>query len=135
MSRNRYIYISSLDAPNHSDFIVNFPEQLIIKPYSQIRCVVCRINPSDNLIEIDDTNRLFYVGVDHWNKKNSVIPLLPIRMTKGVYNLEDGDNDFLNLNAEIEDKLNKQLKPYCYLRGGSSCEFTSSRVLCGRRHW
>ena len=129
MSRNRYIYISSLDAPNHSDFIVNFPEQLIIKPYSQIRCVVCRINPSDNLIEIDDTNRLFYVGVDHWNKKNSVIPLLPIRMTKGVYNLEDGDNDFLNLNAEIEDKLNKQLKPYCYLRGGSSCEFTEAQKL------
>ena len=50
-------------------------------------------------------------------------------MTKGVYNLEDGDNDFLNLNAEIEDKLNKQLKPYCYLRGGSSCEFTEAQKL------
>ena len=129
MSRNRYIYISSLDAPNHSDFIVNFPEQLMIKPYSQIRCVVCRINPSDNLIEIDDTNRLFYVGVDHWNKKNSVIPLLPIKIAKGVYNLEDGDNDFLNLNAEIEDKLATQLKPYCYLRGDSSCEFTTAQKL------
>ena len=129
MSRNRYIYISSLDAPNHSDFIVNFPEQLKIKPYSQLRCVVCRINPSDNLVEIDDTNRLFYVGVDHWNKKNSAIPLLPIRMTKGVYNLEDGDNNFLNLNAEIEDRLAEQLQPYCYLRGGSSCEITSAQKL------
>ena len=65
----------------------------------------------------------------YWNKKNNVISLLTIRMTKGVYNLEDGDNDFLNLNAEIEDKLNKQLKPYCYLRSGSSCEFTEAQKL------
>ena len=116
---NRYFYLSSLGSNNHSDFECSLPEQVVINPYSQVRCISCRINPSDNLMEIDDTNDLFYVGVDHWIKKNSCIPLLPVKMTKGLYDMMDGEDDFLNLNAEVKEKLDQVLAPYCLLRGGS----------------
>ena len=72
-------------------------EQVVINPYSQVRCISCRTNPSDNLMEIDDTNDLFYVGVDHWLKINSCIPLLPVKLAKGLYDMVDGADDFLNM--------------------------------------
>ena len=127
---NRYFYLSSLGANNHSDFECTLPEQVVISPYSQVRCISCRINPSDNLMEIDDTNDLFYVGVDHWIKKNACIPLLPVKMTKGLYDMMDGDDDFLNLSAEIKERLDEVLEPYCLLRGGSDVSINeSSRKL------
>ena len=125
---NKYIYASSLGCDDHADFEVHFPSQLMIKPYSQIRCISCRINPSDNLVEIDDTNDAFYVGVDHWNKRNSSIPLLPIKLDHGLYNLIDGSSSKLSLNAAIEEKVAEQLKPYCMLRGGSECTMTNSKL-------
>ena len=123
---NRYFYLSSLGSNNHSDFECSLPEQVVINPYSQVRCISCRINPSDNLMEIDDTNDLFYVGVDHWIKKNSCIPLLPVKMTKGLYDMMDGEDDFLNLNAEVKEKLDEALAPYCLLRGGSDVSINES---------
>lgn len=119
--RNKYIYLSSLDSNNHADFEVNLPKQLMIAPYSQVRCVSARINPSDNLIEIDDTNDLFYVGIDHWNKLASSVPLSPIQMNKALYNLEDVNSAGLTLTQEIEDKLNAQLKSMCLVRNGGAC--------------
>ena len=133
--RNKYIYLSSLDSNNHADFEVNLPKQLIIAPYSQIRCVSARINPSDNLIEIDDTNDLFYVGIDHWNKLACSVPLLPIQMNKALYNLEDVNSAGLALSQEIEDKLNAQLKSMCLVRDGGAFNvivFVSSVSRCIR---
>ena len=125
---NKYIYASSLGCADHADFEVHFPEQLIIKPYSQIRCISCRINPSDNLVEIDDTNDVFYVGVDHWNKQNCAIPLLPIKLDHGLYNMIEGSSAKLSLNAAIEAKLKEQLKSFCQMRGGSECTMSSSKL-------
>ena len=127
--RNKYIYLSSLDSSDHADFEVNFPEQLIIAPYSQVRCVSARINPSDNLVEIDDTNDLFYVGIDHWNKVACSVPLLPIRMNKALYNMEDVNSPGLSLTGEIEEKLNDQLKSMCLVRGGGACSINANRKL------
>ena len=126
---NRYFYLSSLGSNNHSDFECTLPEQVVINPYSQVRCISCRINPSDNLMEIDDTNDLFYVGVDHWLKVNSCIPLLPVKMAKGLYDMIDGADDFLNLTAEIKEQLDKELEPYCLLRGGSDVSINDNRKL------
>ena len=127
--RNKYIYLSSLDSNDHADFEVNFPEQVIIAPYSQVRCVSARINPSDNLVEIDDTNDLFYVGIDHWNKVACSVPLLPIRMNKALYNMEDVNSPGLSLTGEIESKLNEQLKSFCLVRGGGACSINANRKL------
>ena len=134
--RNKYLYISSLDASNgsginidHSDFEVTLPEQLIIQPYSQVRACSVRINPTDNMTEIDETNDTFYVGIDHWNKIESCVPLLPIRMQHGMYNLLNGTDANLSLDAMIDEKLTEQLKPYCLLRGGSKVDITSDRKL------
>ena len=123
---NRYFYLSSLGSNNHSDFECTLPEQVVISPYSQVRCISCRINPSDNLMEIDDTNDLFYVGVDHWIKKNACIPLLPVKLTKGLYDMTDGDDDFLNLTGEIKEKLYEAVEPYCLLRGGVDVSINDS---------
>lgn len=127
--RNKYIYLSSLDSNNHADFEVNLPKQLMIAPYSQVRCVSARINPSDNFIEIDDTNDLFYVGIDHWNKVASSAPLLPIQMNEALYNLEDVNSAGLALTQAIEDKLNAQLKSMCLVRNGGACSIDSNRKL------
>ena len=126
---NRYFYLSSLGSNNHSDFECTLPEQVVINPYSQVRCISCRINPSDNLMEIDDSNDLFYVGVDHWLKVNSCIPLLPVNMAKGLYDMVDGDDDFLNLTAEIKEQLDESLEPYCLLRGGSDVSINDNRKV------
>lgn len=77
----------------------------MIAPYSQVRYVLARINPLDNLIEIDDTNDLFYVGIDHWNKLASSVPLLPIQMNKALYNLEDVTSAGLALAYKIFRKI------------------------------
>ena len=134
--RNKYLYISSLDATNgsgisinHADFEVALPEQLIIQPYSQVRACSVRVNPSDNMTEVDDTNDTFYIGIDHWNKRESCIPLLPIRMTDGMYNLIDGTDPELSLDAMIEQDLEKELQPYCLLRGGSKVDITTAQKL------
>lgn len=134
--RNKYLYISSLDATNgsgidvdHADFEVALPEQLILQPYSQVRACSVRINPSDNMTEIDDTNDTFYIGIDHWDKRESCIPLLPIYMEHGMYNLLDGTDADLSLDAMIDKELTAQLKEYCLLRGGSKVEISSDRKL------
>ena len=127
--RNKYNYLSSLDSSDHTDFEVNFPEQLIIAPYSQVRCVSARINPSDNLVEIDDTNDLFYVGIDHWNKLTCSVPLLPIRMNRALYNMEDTNSAGLSLTGEIEEKLNDQLKSMCLVRGGGACSINANQKI------
>ena len=42
----------------------------------------------------------------------------------------DGDDDFLNLSAEIKEKLDEALEPYCLLRGGSDVSINdTSRKL------
>ena len=134
--RNKYLYISSLDATNgsgidvdHADFEVALPEQLILQPYSQVRACSVRINPSDNMTEIDDDNDTFYIGIDHWDKRESCIPLLPIYMEHGMYNLLDGTDADLSLDAMIDKELTAQLKEYCLLRGGSKVEISSDRKL------
>ena len=129
MSNNTYFYLSSLGSNDHAVFDCTLPEPVTIAPFSEVRCVSCRINPSDNLMEIDDTNNLFYLGVDHWIKVNSCVPLLPVQLTKGLYDMTNGEDDYLNLNAEIQEQVDKALEPYCLLRGGSTVSINDNRKL------
>ena len=46
------------------------------------------------------------------------VPLLPIRMNKALYNMEDVNSPGLSLTGEIEEKLNEQLQSMCLVRGG-----------------
>ena len=129
MSNNTYFYLSSLGSNDNAVFECTLPEPVTIAPFSEVRCVSCRINPSDNLMEVDNTNDLFYVGVDNWAKVNSCIPLLPVKLTKGLYDMVSGDDDFLNLTGEIKEKLEEALEPYCLLRGGSTVSINDNRKL------
>ena len=104
-------------------------EQLILQPCSQVRACSVRINPTDNMSEVDDTNDTFYVGIDRWDKRESCVPLLPIRMKHGMYNLLDGTDPDLSLDAMIDEELAAQLKPYCLLRGGSKVDISSDKKL------
>ena len=50
-------------------------------------------------------------------------------MAKGLYDMIDGADDFLNLTAEIKEQLDKELEPYCLLRGGSDVSINDNRKL------
>lgn len=116
---NKYIYISSKGQgnSNHADFEVALPEIMDIKPYSQVRCISCRVRPPDNAIVINKDNNIFYIGTDYWSKENSSVPLLPVILYKDAFDLKQGinENDF---NTELDRAINEALENYCFARGG-----------------
>ena len=125
---NKQLYLSSLGAPNHADWECKLPNAVTINPYSEVRVISCRINLDNNVLEIDEDNDTFYVGVDHWLKQNSCIPLLRITLDNGLYSLNT-NSDYPDLAEEIEKQLAEELKPYCYLRGGATVEFDGDDKL------
>jgi len=136
---NKYIYLSSKGSSSDSDFTVNFPDNLIIKPHSQIRAVNIRVNPLDNAVEIDDENDTFYIGLDFWNKiNNAQIPLLPVILASGknAYILdEEGDvtgmdeeQRYIYFNSQVAYQLYQATDAYCLYRGGLTCEISGEAI-------
>ncbi len=126
---NKYLYLSSLGSSNHSDFTVQFPNAIKIKPYSQVRLLSCRINPNDSMLTVDDTNNVFYMGLDFWNKFSAVMPLMPVVMKKGTYALVDGDDNNLYLISMLDEVCNKAFKRFCHVRGGITHSINSNQHL------
>ena len=89
---NQYLYLSSKNSENHADFNCDLPNGLRIMPYSQLRVLSCRLNVDPNVLSIDSTNNVLYIGVDHWNKNYGIIPLLPITLIKGDYDVTQPTN-------------------------------------------
>ena len=122
---NKYLYLSSLGSTDHSDWECQFSNQIMIKPYSQVRLISAHIKVRPNSIIINDTNNVFYLGVDFWNKMNSVIPLLPVIIPNGNY--------FISEVSSMRDTVNKSvgdaLSAYCYLRGGMKVDLLSDDSL------
>ena len=116
---NKYLYLSSLGAPSHSQFECRLPNSITINPYSQLRVLSCRINLDDNLLEVSSENDTILIGVDHWLKRNCCIPLLPVQLSEGMYDIDNGNVNSLNLVAEMQTRIEEQLQPYCMVRGGS----------------
>lgn len=135
---NKYIYLSSKESNNHADFTVQFPQNVMIKPHSQIRCVSCRVNPIDNAIEIDGDNQNFYIGVDFWNKiNNAQVPLIPVSLDQGLYLLESGeetgieadskDNE-IYINSQVAFNLNEAINNFCLYRNGFTCSIAAKKL-------
>lgn len=122
---NKYLYLSSLDSVNHSDWECQFSNQIMIKPYSQVRLISAHINIRPNSIVINKANNVFYVGVDFWNKMNSVIPLLPVIIPNGNYFI----NDVSEMREIVNEKVGEALSAYCYLRGGMKVDLLSDDSL------
>lgn len=102
---NTYLYLSSNGAENHSDFQVQLPNNLIFSPYSQVRLVNGIVSLNENEIEINDNNDKFYISCDFWSKVNSAIPLVPVVLTNGTYNIDE-------LVQHLEDELNKRFRQF-----------------------
>jgi len=129
MPNNKYLYLSSTNASNGADFQVNLPENLIIQPYSEIRAVSVRVNPNNNLVVIDDTNNIFYMGVDNWNKTANAVPLMLINLDEGAYLSTSGSNPKANLDAQIIKQIKKTFQNLCFVRNGQSVTLTSNKLL------
>jgi hypothetical protein len=104
---NQYLYLSSKNSENHADFNCDLPNGLRILPYSQLRVLSCRLNIDANVLTIDSTNNVFYLGIDHWNKQGAIIPLLPITMVNGEYDITQAtaDSDFCAMLKEQIDNM------------------------------
>ena len=124
---NQYLYLSSKNSENHADFNCDLPNGLRILPYSQLRVLSCRLNIDANVLTIDSTNNVFYLGVDHWNKQGSIIPLLPITMVNGEYDVTQPTADS-ELCDMLKEQINKALLPYCFARGGASVSMANRKL-------
>lgn len=124
---NQYLYLSSKNSENHADFNCDLPSGLRITPYSQLRVLSCRLNIDPNVLIIDSTNNVFYLGIDHWNKNGSIIPLLYIAMVKGEYDVTQSTADS-DLCAMLKEQIDKALLPYCFVRGGVSVSIADRKL-------
>jgi hypothetical protein len=84
---NQYLYLSSKNSDDHADFNCDLPNGLRVSPYSQLRVLSCRLKVDPNVLVIESTNNIFYLSIDHWNKIYGIIPLLPITIIKGEYDI------------------------------------------------
>jgi hypothetical protein len=96
-------------------------------PYSQLRVLSCRLNVDPNVLSIDSTNNVFYIGVDHWNKNYAIIPLLPVSLTKGDYDVTQPTN-VSDLCQMIKTQIDNALRPYCFVRGGVSVSIADRKL-------
>ena len=124
---NQYLYLSSKNSENHADFNCDLPNGLRIMPYSQLRVLSCRLNVDPNVLSIDSTNNVFYIGVDHWNKNYGIIPLLPITLIKGDYDVTQPTN-VSDLCQMIKTQIDNALRPYCFVRGGVSVSIADRKL-------
>ena len=124
---NQYLYLSSKNSENHADFNCDLPNGLRIMPYSQLRVLSCRLNVDPNVLSIDSTNNVFYIGVDHWNKNYGIIPLLPVSLTKGDYDVTQPTN-VSDLCQMIKTQIDNALRPYCFVRGGVSVSIADRKL-------
>ncbi len=113
---NQYLHLSRKNSGNHADFNCDLPNGLRIMPYSQLRVISCRLNVDPNVLSIDFTKNVFYIGVDNWNKDYGIIPLLPITLTKGDYDVTQPTN-VSDLCQMIKTQIDNALRPYCFVRG------------------
>ena len=124
---NQYLYLSSKNSDNHADFNCDLPNGLRVMPYSQLRVSSCRLNIDPNVLTIDSTNNVFYLGIDHWNKKGAIIPLLPITMVNGEYDITQATADS-DLCAMLKEQIDNALLPYCFVRGGASVSIADRKL-------
>lgn len=128
---NQYLYLSSFSneiVTSHSDFVVQFPNVVTIKPHSQIRLISARINPIDSRVEISDTNDIMYIGCDFWNKLQANIPLVPVKLLRGTYSLTtDATND--SFTTMLQNQINEALSSYCLVRGGCTVTINGNQEL------
>ena len=124
---NQYLYLSSKNSDDHADFNCDLPNGLRITPYSQLRVLSCRLNVDPNVLSIDSTNNVFYLGIDHWNKNGSIIPLLYIAMIKGEYDVTQptANSDLCDM---LKEQIDKALLPYCFVRGGASVSIADRKL-------
>ena len=125
---NKYFYISSENSSDHANFQVDLPNNVRINPYSNLRVLSCRLNVPKNLVIVSNTNNSLYVGVDHWNKKNASIPLLPIQLDPNDYDMSASTSDDNDLAYSLTQKLNNALNPYCFLRGGGDVSLSDEKL-------
>lgn len=143
---NQYIYFSSKGSveQNHqnSDFQVNFSNPVIIPPYAEIRCVNCRINPDNNTFNVveGENDRLAFAVGKFWIPEKgrgnfderinqNGFPLFTVKLDEGNYALSQGTDPSYHLNAQIQDKINKQITNIPNLRNGVTVSIDSSKVI------
>ena len=124
---NQYLYLSSKNSENHADFNCDLPNGLRITPYSQLRVLSCRLNVDPNVLSIDSTNNVFYLGVDHWNKNYGIIPLLPVTLIKGDYDVTQ-PTSVSDLCQMIKKQIDYALLPYCFVRGGVTVSISDRKL-------
>jgi len=131
---SKFIYVSTEENnigndPN-ADFVVNFHQPLEIKPNSEIRVTECRINPKNDVVEINDNNNVlaFSIGSPWGLEKGAYGSYYNVELDNGIYSVDDGnDNNFLN--HMIQTKMNEAICNNSLFRGGIEVEVNSSGKL------
>ena len=131
---SKFIYTSSeennIGSNPNADFTVNFHQPLEILPGSEIRVTECRINPKNDVIEINDNNNIlaFSIGVPWANEDMGYGSYYKVKLTNGTYLVENGDT--LNyLNFHIQEEINKAITNNSLFRGGVEVTVTTAGYL------
>ena len=131
---SKFIYTSSeennIGSNPNSDFTVNFHQPLEILPGSEIRVTECRINPKNDVIEINDNNNVlaFSIGVPWANEDMGYGSYYKVKLTNGTYLVDNGD-DLNYLNFHIQQEMNKAISNNSLFRGGVEVTVTTAGLL------
>ena len=131
---SKFIYASSEEnnignEPN-ADFRVNFHQPLEIMPNSEIRVTECRINPKNDVVEINDNNNVlvFSIGSPWGNYDGGYGSFYRVKLDNGLYKIDEGQNENF-FNFHLKQKMNDAITNNSLYRGGVDVEITSGGKL------
>ena len=131
---SRFIYSSSEENnignyPN-ADFRINFHQPLEILPNSEIRVTECRINPKNDVVEINENNNIlaFSIGSPWGNEIGGYGSYYKVKLNNGIYKIEQGD-DNTYLNFHLKEKMNEAITNNSLFKGGIDVQITNTSKL------
>lgn len=131
---SKFIYVSTEENnignnPN-SDFVVNFHQPLEIKPNSEIRVTECRINPKNDVVEINDNNNVlaFSIGSPWGLDQGAYGGYYNVKLDNGIYDVSDGSDDRF-FNFHLQKKMNEAITNNSLFRGGVDVSVTTAGKL------
>ena len=131
---SKFVYVSTEENnigndPN-ADFVINFHQPLEIKPNSEIRVTECRINPKNDVVEINDNNNVlaFSIGSAWALDAGAYGGYYNVKLDNGIYSVDDGDNNNF-LNHMMETKMNEAIANNSLFRGGVEVQVNSNGKL------
>ncbi len=133
---SKFVYLSSENNPSgdfpNAEFNVNFSQPLTILPDSELRIIDCRINPKNDVLEINNSNNTLAFSIGYPWQADYDLGLYGgfynVKLNNGIYRVENGDDETY-FNFHLQTKMNEAITNNSLFRGGVTVSVLSSGKL------